>query len=397
MRKTADADAEATVLTTETGRALLAEVAEVREPRPSDLERWRKRASAEVVAAALRLVHCRRKARKKFTRAESLWLEPTALEQATAEPVARYKAKRFQDLPEGVVVDLCCGIGGDTLALAQYTQVLAVDREAGMLRRVRWNAKVYEVADRVLAVRARAEQITIPEEARIHIDPDRRAGKDRRARVIRDYAPDLRFLYGLTKQGRGGAIKLSPSSDFEAHFGGSEFEIEVISRGGECKEATVWFGDRITCQRRATCLPSGASWTDQDGPEESAEVASPADWIYEPDPALVRSGLLDRFAVAHGLARLGTGLDLLTGRDRLESPFLSTFAFVDSFPMDLKRLRRLVSLQKLGPLEIKTRRLDRSPELIRVALRPKGPNPATLILIGAQDREPSRAILAKRP
>ncbi len=50
-------------------------------------------------------------------------------------------------------------------------------------------------------------------------------------------------------------IKLSPASDFAAHFRGPEHEVELISVSGECKEATVWFGAAVTCRRRATRLP----------------------------------------------------------------------------------------------------------------------------------------------
>ena len=51
-----------------------------------------------------------------------------------------------------------------------------------------------------------------------------------------------------------GAIKVGPASDFGKHFAGPEFEVELISLRGECKEATVWFGELVSCRRRATRL-----------------------------------------------------------------------------------------------------------------------------------------------
>ena len=45
------------------------------------------------------------------------------LEQASDEVVAAHKAGRFSDC--GRVADLCCGIGGDTLALAARAEVVA--------------------------------------------------------------------------------------------------------------------------------------------------------------------------------------------------------------------------------------------------------------------------------
>jgi len=395
MRLHPDADAEHSVLTTDAGRDLLSEVAEVKRASPADLTRWRRSYHAEHVAAALRLIDTRRRGVAKFARADQMWFEPVGLEQATAEPVARHKAARFAG---ALVLDLCCGIGGDSVALAERARaVIAVDLDLGMTRRTGWNAEVYEVGDRVSPVVARAETMSIPGDSWVHIDPDRRAGSSLRARKIDDYAPGLAFLTALTSRSRGGAIKLSPASDFALRFGRLPVEIELVSLAGECKEATVWFGELAGVRRRSTCLPDGAAWTDLDAPVDPRRIAipdRPLAWVFDPDPALARAGLLDGFANALGLARLASGCDFLTGSDRVVSPFLAAFEVDETLPLDLKRLRRTVAERRLGPLEIKTRGLDLRPEAIRQALRPEGPNPAALLLVGG--RGPSLAIVARR-
>jgi len=391
-----DFEAEAAVLSSDPGRGLLAEVAGVARAGPSDVARWRKAFEPEWVAAALRLVEGRRKGAAKFDRADRMWLDPVGSEQATAEVVARHKARRFGG--GGVVVDLCSGIGGDSLALAASSDVIAVDLDAGMARRAAWNAGVYGVEGRVMAVRGRAEDFPIPAGARVHVDPDRRASGRGRAREVRDYAPGLGALLALAGSSRGGAIKLGPASDFGAHFAGSGFEVELVSLAGECKEATAWFGDLAGpgVRRRATCLPVGATWTDRDGPTSPGAGAGPLGaFVFDPDPSLARAGLLDGFAAANGLFRFAPGVDLLTGPGRVTSPFLATFGVVEVFPLDLKVLRREVAARGLGPLEIKTRGLEIRPEAYRAALRPAGPNPATWLLVAGRG-EPGRAILARR-
>ena len=388
---------ESLVLTTEAGQALLAEVEAVPRPGPADLARWRKLAPAEWVAAGLRLVEGRRKGAAKFARAWQMWFDPVGVEQATAELVARHKARRFAEAGE-LVVDLCSGIGGDALALGERCQVMAVDLDLGMTLRTQWNAGVYEVERQVQAIEGPAEAFEIPPGARVHIDPDRRAGGRGRARTLSDYTPGLAFLRHLASSRPGGAIKLGPASDFEAHFGGPGFEVELVSLGGECKEATAWFGDLASpgVRRRATALPTEATWTDLDGPSGETHATRPLGaWAFDPDPSLVRSGLLDGFAAAQGLARIAAGVDLLTGPSLVESPFLAAFEVVEAFPLDLKVLRREVAARGLGPLEIKTRGLETTPEAYRSQLRPEGPNPATLILIAGRGG-PSRAILARR-
>src|SRR5947209_6522715 len=219
MRATSDADADAElhVLTSESGTRLLDEVARVATPLPADLARWRRDAPAALVAAALRLAEGRRRGGAKFLRADRMWFEPRGVEQATAEAVARHKARRFAGQPRWVV-DLCCGIGGDSLALAAGAGVLAVDADEGMCRRCQWNAEVYGVGSRVQAVRARAEAMHLPDGSLIHVDPDRRARDGPRARRVGDYTPGLDFLRSLPARCRGGAIKLGPASDFASHF-----------------------------------------------------------------------------------------------------------------------------------------------------------------------------------
>ncbi len=393
MRPTTEtaAEVEYAVLTTESGHALLQEVAAVTKPTPRDLTRWRKSATSEFVSASLRLVEGHRRGAAKFSRADRMWFDPIALEQATPELVARRKALRFAGAD---VLDLCCGIGGDSIALAaSASKVLAVDLDPGMIRRALWNARVYDVADRIMGVLGKAEQISIPASALVHIDPDRRAAGGLRSKAIAGYAPGLDYLLDLPARCRGGAIKLGPASDFAEHFTDPGLEIEVISLGGECKEATVWFGDLATCRRRATVLPDGATWSNLAG-GGAAPFSRIGDWLYDPDPALIRADLLDGFASMHGLSRFQPGIDLLTGTCPIDSPFLTKIAVDDVLPLDLKRLRSIVLERKLGPLEIKTRGVDLRPEEVRHTLRPQGPNAATIVLVGGRDR--GRAIVGHR-
>ena len=87
--------------------------------------------------------------------------------------------------------------------------------------------------------------------------------------------------------------------------------------------------------------------------------------IFDPDPALLRAGLLDGFALEHGLARVADGVDYLTGERMISTPFLTAFQVLDVLPLDLKRLRRLIAKNEIGTLEIKVRGADVAPETLR--------------------------------
>ena len=395
MRPTTEieADREGEVLATAKGLALLAEVSAIARPSPSDMLRWRKQTPPELVNAAIRLADGRRRGVSKFERAGLMWFEATALEQATAEPVARHKARRFEGAD---VVDLCCGIGGDSIAMGELARlVIAVDRDPGMARRAFWNAEVYGVKDRVCPVVARAERFGIPRTSLVHIDPDRRARTASRSKAIAGYVPGLDFLRRLPGRCRGGAIKLGPASDFAERFADPSWEIEVVSLDGECKEVRAWFGDPVSCRRRATALPSGASWTDRDTSEGRAPVGPLGAWIYEVDAALIRAGFADGFAIEHRMGRILAGIDLFTGAAGIESPWVNAFEVEAETAMDWRAIRAQSRRSGLHLHECKTRGMPEfRPESLRSKIRSDGGRPATLFLL--RDRTGSRAIFATR-
>ncbi len=117
-------------------------------------------------------------------------------------------------------------------------------------------------------------------------------------------------------------------------------------------------------------------------------------WIYDPDPSIIRAGLLDGFAQAHGLSRVAEGVDYLTGPESVETPFLAAFAVREVSSLDLKHLRRMIERHRVGTLEIKVRGVDLTPEALRARLKPRGAESATLLIVGGAG--PVRAVLAQR-
>src|SRR4051794_21394449 len=85
-------------------------------------ERLRARYPAALVADGLTLQRLRDRATAKFSRAQDMVLTRGGLEQASGEAAAHHRAARLAD--GGPVADLCCGIGGDLVALAAHGPVL---------------------------------------------------------------------------------------------------------------------------------------------------------------------------------------------------------------------------------------------------------------------------------
>lgn len=310
---------------------------------------------ADLVRAALSLVELRRKARDKFARASELWFDRQGLEQATPEVVADYKAAKFQrevGQTTEPIYDLCSGIGSDSLALArQGLQVVAVDAAAEQGKRLLLNAAVYGVQDRIQYQQARVQELDYSNRW-VHLDPDRRTTHTRAVR-LEDYEPPLEYLQQLTETARGGALKLSPASNFGGKF--RDCEIELISLQGECKEATVWFGELAgETDWRATILPAG--WTLAANTLEYLPQLGPLDaYLFDPDPAVVRAGLVDALADQLNLQRLDDAEEYLTGSCPVESPAVTSFRVLAELPHSIKEIARYFRQYPVGDVEIKCR------------------------------------------
>lgn len=344
---------------------------------------------AELVPLALSLHQFRQRAAGKFTRAERMWLDRVGLEQATAEVIARHKAARF---PTGEPVwDLCSGIGSDALALAADHPVTAVDLRPVACLRTLWNAEVYDVAEQIEVRLADVTTLSRPD-GLIHIDPDRRAGGPSRANRLEDYLPNLEFLQNLAATGLGGAIKVGPASNFGGKFPNTE--IELVSWNGECKEATVWFGELAGPQPcRATVLPSGVSLAGH--PLSAAAPVTPlGEYLYDPDPAVVRAGLIDLCAEQLGLTRLDAAEEYLTANRLVDSPFVTPFRVLAELPNNDRELRRHLRTGAAADYEIKCRHIPVQADALRRRL-PHGSAESLTIFVARLDGK-ARIVIARR-
>lgn len=341
----------------------------------------------DVVRMALTLCDLRRKGLAKFSRAAEMWFDRVGLEQATAEPVARYKAERFS----GDVWDLCSGIGSDASALAARANVFAVDKNPAACLYTKWNAEVYDVADRVMTICTDAASLNLDGQI-VHVDPDRRASPGRRTIRVEECEPGLEYLQTMIKRAAGGAIKLSPASNFADKFPDSEYEL--ISLGGECKEATIWFGSLAAPGLwRATALPTGE--TIAGNPLDAlAEHASLGRFFYDPDPAVVRSGLIDQLCEERGLARLDDEEEYLTSDGQVDSSFVRRFEVIAELANNDREIRRFFRDADYGSVEIKCRRLKIDVEGVRRKLSLKGKQP--IVLVFARIAGKARAIICRR-
>lgn len=352
------------------------------------LERYRKRYPAELVNAAVELAQLRRRAAKKFPQAAAMFFTRDGLEMASSTPVARYTARRFSGVSR--VLDLCCGIGGDALALAEVArQVVAVDRDLLALEMARANARVLHLDRQIEFVQADVTEfmtkapLLFGRPEAIFIDPSRREARAA-AKRPEQYAPPFSWCLQLAQVAPRVGIKVSPALDYETTLTGIPAEVEIISLQGECKEMMLWLGELRTCARRATVLPGEHTLTD-DGPTSEA-MGEIGGWIYEPDAAVIRAHLIQRLAGECSLWRIDPEIAYLSGNGEIASPFLTGYRVDAVIPWSLKRLNAVLRERGIGQVIIKKRGFPLTPDELRPKLKLTGATCATIFCTRAQGK-----------
>ncbi len=343
--------------------------------------------------ALLGQIPLRQRGARKFTQAERMFFTRIGQEQSTDEEIAAYKAKRF---PVGQpLADLCCGIGGDLIALAQRGPTTAVDASAEHLCFAAANVSAYgaKLAETHCGL---AEETPLETFAAWHIDPDRRSD-NRRTIQLDHFSPALPQLEAMLRTNRNAALKLAPASCLPPAWE-AEGECEWITHHRECKQLVVWRGNLAPQSgiRRATRIGTNGQVDSFAGaPQRQQSSAEISTCLFDPDPALVASGLVDTLAAELDLARVSSQSHYLTGPQAIDHPLLARFEVLEIEKIDAKRLKKSVAEAGWGTLELKQRGLELKLEALRKQLKPRGADAGTIIF--TPTIAGNRAIMCQRP
>ncbi len=340
--------------------------------------RLRKQLPAPQAQAVIETAVLRQRAAVKFSKAAQMFFTRPALEQASSEIVASYRAQRFQQAGIQTIADLGCSIGGDALALAAFGEVTGVEWDPVRLSMAQENVRVYGGGERFHPLQADLMTLTPLSVDGLFFDPARRDERGRRFFSVHQYQPPLRLIDVWREIVPETAVKVSPGVDYDELP--SECELEFISLNGGVKEGVLWFGNlQSGVRRRATLLPGPHSLTDLDLPDAIA-VTKPKRYLYEPDGAVIRAHLVEALAKQLQATKLNEMIAYLTADTAEKTPFARCFMIEDVFPFQLKRLRRYLSEKKIGKVTIKKRGAPMDPDTLRQQLRLNSKHPNQCIL-----------------
>ena len=389
-------------LLSEPGRELLDRVDhEARVDSVRALIKLRKTEDSDHVSAAFEVHEARKKSASKFgDLGASMYFTVEALEQASSAGASAYHAAHFVDRGVTTVIDICGGIGGDTLAFARAgLNVILCEIDPARALFAAENARIVGLSDRIEVHNVDATEAldnlspnsgstllglgAIPHSTfppAVWFDPARRVD-NRRVNDPEDYRPPLSFLDRLRAHGFADiGAKLSPAIDHAVGqaYGG---ELEFISDQGECKEALLWAGKLATGEgTRAVVITRNGGISTISGSQATPSHSDGEGVLYEPDPAVIRAHLVQPLAARLGAHIIDPHIAYLLGPDLVETPFATAYAVVDRFPFHIKALNRALRERSVGRVVIKKRGFPQEPEQVRKQLKLTGDQEMTLVL-----------------
>jgi SAM-dependent methyltransferase len=331
-------------------------------------------------AAALTQVQLRHNAVAKFgADATRMYFTPDGLEQSTRLRVAQHRAGRLAAAAPSSVIDLGCGIGGDLVAFAREGLTVAgIDLDPVRVEVARANLAALGLPGAVQV--ADATDLDLGGFGVVFADPARRSARGR-VFDVEGWTPPWAFVTTLFE--RASVVKVAPGIPHDLIPDG--VEAEWVSEAGEVKEASLWSTYLASARRRATVIGEGglATLTEEDDPYDGiAErpVRGLGGFVYEPDGAVIRAGLVTAVAAGVEGGLLDEHIAYVTSDRAFTSPFARGFRVLEVLPYREKQLKAALRQRGVGRLTIKKRGVDVVPDELRKRLDLRGPNEATVIM-----------------
>jgi hypothetical protein len=297
------------------------------------------------VREALEQIHCLQKAKTKLP----TWYKNRclftrrALEQATAEEVAQFKAQLFKGL---ILYDLTGGLGVDDWAFAQsFDQVIGVDSDEGLNQLVRYNFERNKQTN-IKRVQAQAEAYiqAVEPNSVVYLDPDRRVGSSRKL-LLEECSPNvLDVLPELQAKGCTLLLKLSPlfePTEVERRIPGVS-QIFAIALQNELKELLVVVLPHLQASVQRVSVNITSSGIQQfagDTLENLTKKNGHNKWFFEPNVALIKLKLWKAYANNQGLAAIHPETPYLIGKEAISTFQGRQFAVVATIEGGLKQMR----------------------------------------------------------
>jgi hypothetical protein len=339
----------------------------------------------EQAAALLTQSRLRERARTKFGEfADGMLFTSDGLEQASRLEVAARHAERYAQASLATVHDLGCGVGADAMALSVLgVTVAAVDADPVTARVADANLRPWpdSRARQGLAEDFEPPADPVLDRVGVWLDPARRtpgvadiSGRTRRVFRLEEMSPSWELVLEVARVVPATGVKLSPS--FSHGDQPPATEAQWVSFDGDLLECVVWFGPLARRRGRTALVLSSKGTPAQVDEAMAAEVpaytprlADLGPWLYEPDRAVTRAGLLGAVTARTGGVEVEPGLGYVSADRHTDLPFARRYALHEAMPFNIKSLRAWLRTRGITGVTIKKRGIRLDEDRLRRDLR----------------------------
>ncbi len=273
-----------------------------------------------------------------------LYPRKVQLEQASSQATAIYKAGLISG---GTLIDLTGGFGVDDAMFAKnFDEVTHCELDGELSRIVSHNLVLLgidnvrcEIGDGLQILRSR------PEWDYIYVDPSRRNEQKGKVFLLSDCAPNVpELLDEYFTRSKRVLVKASPIMDISAAVAQLKHvsDIHIVALNNEVREILfdLQKGSESYNIRTVNLGTPQPAWSFDPREEIEAPLSPPLQYLYEPNPAIMKSGGFGPLSRDYGLPKLHRHSHLFTS-DRI----------VD-FPGRVFRIDRTIEFDKKGQKEL---------------------------------------------
>ncbi len=294
------------------------------------------------------------------------------IEQASSEKTAKYKSRLIRG---NKIIDITGGFGVDDYFFAKnFQKVIHCELNASLSEIVQYNFQILK-AENISSLTGDGIEIlkNSPEIYDwIYIDPSRRDDHGGKVFHLSQCSPNVpEHLELFFEKSDKILIKTSPLLDIKAGIKALKkvIEIHIVAVNDEVKEL-LWILDRnvseeiilktINFKNNKTEIFNAVK-----DPQNKTSYSLPLKYLYEPNPAIMKSGLFSALAKATNTSKLQVNSHLYTSDELVDFPGRS-FQIREVLPFNKKLLRQTLKLKKAN---IATRNFTDSVKNLRKQLK----------------------------
>ena len=269
-----------------------------------------------------------------------------SIEQTSSEPTAQYKASLMNGYK---LIDLTGGFGVDSYFFAKkFKSVIHCEIDTELSKIVRHNSIQLGLKNVACLNTNGIDELSKNKNFYdwIYIDPSRRDAVKTKVFKLEDCLPDVgKHLDLFLERSDNVMIKLSPLLDISLTINDLKFvkEIHVVAVKNEVKELLILIqkGYEGPSKIKTINIVAAGQQTFEGYFPSNADVefSAPKKYLYEPNAALLKSGLFDEVSSEINISKLHSNSLLYTSNDLVHFPGRS-FAILSVFKYNKKLLKR---------------------------------------------------------